>query len=91
MSYNRYWSGDGVETLGDTAVATPWWQQAITGLTAVGQSVAQIEAMRQQAKTGVVPQATLNVGVESGTRNTLLVAGAVALGGVLLVMLMKKK
>ncbi len=88
----NYWNGDGVETLGDATAAsdTPWWQNVITGITQIGTSAAQIEAMRQQAKTGQVPQAQLNVGLETGTRNTMLMVIGGGIAVLAAVMLLKR-
>lgn len=90
---SEHWNGDGVEGLGADAAAEPaqtWWQQLIGAGTQVATAAAQVKAAKEIAKTGQVPTAQLNVGMAPETQKMLMIGG-IALGGVLLLSMMKKR
>lgn len=90
----QHWNGDGIEGLGADAAAPAaaptWWENLISAGTQIAQGAAQVKAAKEIAKTGQVPTAQLNVGMAPETQKMLMIGG-IALGGVLLLSMLKKR
>ncbi|RJP44498.1 hypothetical protein C4587_01805 [Candidatus Parcubacteria bacterium] len=78
-----------------TETKEPGWyekyiQPILSNVGQVATAKAQYDLAKQQAKTGIVPSATLNVGVAPDSQK-LLIYGGLALVGVLVLMQMNKR
>lgn len=89
----QYFDGDGIEShtpMGDITQQS-WWQNLIDAGTQIATGAAQVKAAKEIAKTGQVPQAQLNVGLETNTARMVMIGGAVGLGALLLFMMTNRR
>ncbi len=85
-------SGQGLQGFGEDA--PNWYDKYIAPLVSsagqIAAAKAQVQAINQQAKTGIVPSANVNVGITPDVQKILLYGG-LALAGVLVLNTFMKK